>query len=51
MTSIRWALAGAAALWIGHGAQAAPTTGASLLDAFRSVCGTDDPTPAATRPG
>jgi len=45
MTSIPWVLAGAAAVLAG--ATAAPTPSASLIDAFRTICATDDPTPEA----
>lgn len=48
MTSIPWALAGAAALLVGHGAEAAPATSASLIEAFQAICATGDPTPATT---
>ncbi|MBU1378292.1 MAG: hypothetical protein KKE02_10990 [Alphaproteobacteria bacterium] len=48
MTPIRLTLATAAALLIGHGARAAPTASGAIVDAFRTICATDDPTPEAT---
>lgn len=47
MPSISWALAGAVALLAGPGAQASPTPSQTIVEAFRTICATDDPTPEA----
>ncbi|TAJ72844.1 MAG: hypothetical protein EPO51_06835 [Phenylobacterium sp.] len=48
MAPIRCVLAGTLALLTGHGAQAGSTPSSAIVEAFRTICATDDPTPEAT---